>query len=76
MIKIKLFIPIKFRNYEILKTISEQLRLLAWAVGGIYGILSHKFGTIPTVIYTVYHWVVFQYYSIYVLNMAQKYKKE
>jgi len=67
---------INFKNYEILKTISEQLRLLSWAIGGVYGILNQYFGIFPTLVFIIYNWAIIQFYSIYILNVAQKYKKE
>jgi hypothetical protein len=67
---------INFRNYEILKTISDQLRLLAWAVGAIFGYMAGNLGLVTAVLYTITHWPVLQFYAIYTLNVAQKYKKE
>lgn len=67
---------INFKNYEILKTISEQLRLLSWAVGGLYGYLGSKFGYGLAILLMVSTWLAIQIASIYVLYEAQKHKEE
>lgn len=65
---------INFKNYEILKTISDQLRLLAWAVGGLYGYLGSKFGATTAIVLMIFTWFSIQSIAIYVLYQAQKFK--
>lgn len=67
---------INFRNYEILKMISEQLRLLSWAIGGLFGIISNQYGIYIASIYIIVNWATLQLYSMFILNIALKYKKE
>ena len=67
---------INFKNYEILKMISERLNILSWALSGLYGYLGVKIGVGFGITLIAIVWLVLQINSIYVADLAQKYKKE
>ena len=73
MIKLKY---INFKNYEILKIISDRLNLLSWAVSGVYGYIGIKVNTIFGMVLVSVIWLILQWQSLAFANLAQKYKKE
>ncbi|MBY0379188.1 MAG: hypothetical protein K2P99_02165 [Burkholderiales bacterium] len=69
-------IYIDFKNYEILKIISERLNLLSWALSGLYGYFGVKIGTGFGITVIAIFWLILQVNSLYFAGLAQKYKKE
>ena len=66
---------INFKDYEVKKVISEQLRTLGWAIAGIYtyfGITQNKFVASLVVVLL---WAFFQICSLMVITSAQNNKK-
>jgi hypothetical protein len=67
---------INFKNYEILKIISDRLNILSWALGGLYGYISIKINPIFGSLVITMVWLILQWCSLVFANIAQKYKKE
>ena len=67
---------INFKNYEILKIISDRLNILSWALGGVFGYLGIRINTIYGVVMIFVIWLILQWCSLVFVNIAQKYKKE
>ncbi len=69
-------IRINFKNHELLKLISDQIRLLSWALAAIY----YYFGITTSKIYAVVSitigWITLQIFALLILDRAQKFKKE
>jgi len=70
------YLNIDFKNYEILKTISERLNILSWALSGLYGYIGIKFDNIFAILLIATTWGVLQVNSLIFISIAQKYKKD
>jgi hypothetical protein len=69
-------IYIDFKNYEILKIISERLNLLSWVLSGLYGYFGIKVNTLYGMFLIAVTWIILQINSLIFASIAQKYKKE
>ena len=67
---------INFKQYEILKSISDRLNILSWALSGLYGYISIKINPIFGSLVITIVWLFLQWCSIFCIATALKYKKE
>lgn len=65
---------IDFKNYEIQKVISEQLRTLAWTIAAIYTYLGITHNKVAIAIIVLIMWVLFMWFSLVMLTHAEKLK--
>ena len=61
-------------DYDILKSISDQIKLLSWAIGGVFGYFSSKVGLGYTVFIVSYLWLTLQSIAIIIMVLAKEYK--
>ncbi len=59
----------KFNNLpnEVKKSIVDQLKLLAWATGGINVYFRHAFGEYTGIFFVIFGWVSLQLIAHYIL---------
>jgi len=65
---------IDFKNYEIQKSISEQLRTLAWTLSGIYAYLGVTQDKAVLICMVLFSWFCIMCFSFMVLTAAEKTK--
>ncbi len=58
------------------KSVADQIKLLAWAFGGINGYFRHVFGDFGGILFVVIWWGVFQFFAHYLLYYTKKDEKE
>jgi len=67
---------INFKNSELLKSISDQFKLLSWAIAGIYYYLGIGTNKIFTGISICVGWAFIQIVAHWFLLKSQQYRKE
>jgi hypothetical protein len=68
----------KFHNLPnaVKKSLSDQMKLLSWVLGGVNGYFVHTFGNFGGVFFIILWWVIFQLFGHYILYSIKQDNKE
>lgn len=63
-------------DYDILKSVADQIKLLSWAIGGVFGYFSGKIGIWYTIFIISYLWLTLQAVAVIIMVLAKNYKNK